>query len=81
MDNSKYSDDKIKSLCRISIQLENFYDANGVDVTRKLIHDFYLEQAEEKPLHAQNLKIFAKRIMKLLNSKYEHLKVVFEIEN
>jgi len=81
LDNSKYSDDKIKSLCRISIQWENFYDANGVDETRKLIHDFYLEQAEEKPLHAQNLKIFAKRIMKLLNSKYEHLKVVFEIEN
>ncbi|GAG66879.1 unnamed protein product, partial [marine sediment metagenome] len=37
-------------------------------------------QAEEKPLHAQNLKLFAKKIIKLLNSKYEYLKVIFEIE-
>ncbi len=80
LDKSKYSDHKIKSLCRISIQWEKFYDANGVDETRKMIHDFYLQQAEEKPLHAQNLKLFAKKIIKLLNSKYEYLKVIFEIE-
>ena len=47
---------------------------------KKMIHDFYLEQAEEKPLHAQNLKVFAQNILKLLNSKYEYLKVTFEIE-
>ena len=81
LDKSKYPDEKIKSLCRISTHWEKFYDANGVDETRKMIHDFYDEQAEEKPFHAQNLRILAKNIIKLLNSKYEYLKVTFEIEH
>jgi len=81
LDKSKYPDEKIKSLCKISIHWEKFYDANGVDETRKMIRDFYNEQAEEKPLHAQNLRILAKKILKLLNSKYEYLKVIFEIEH
>jgi len=81
LDKSKYTDEKIKSLCKISIHWENFYDANGVDETRKMIRDFYNEQAEEKPLHAQNLRILAKKILKLLNSKYEYLKIIFEIEH
>ncbi len=80
LDKSKYSNEKIKSLCRISAHWEKFYDANGVDETRKMIRDFYDEQAEEKPLHAQNLRIFANNILKLLDSKYEYLKVIFEIE-
>jgi len=80
LDKTKYSDEKIKSLCRISTHWEKFYDANGVDETRKMIRDFYDEQAEEKPFHAQNLRILAKKILKLLNSKYEYLKVTFEIE-
>ena len=81
LDKSKYSDEKIKSLCRISTRWEKFYDAKGVDETRKMIRDFYDEQAEEKPLHAQNLRIFANNILKLLNSKYEYLKVIFEIKH
>ncbi len=81
LDKSKYPDEKIKSLCRISAHWEKFYDANGVDETRKMIRDFYDEQAEEKPLHAQNLRKFANNILKLLNSKYEYLKVIFEIEH
>ena len=80
LDKSKYPDEKVKSLCRISIHWETFYDANGVDETRKMIRDFYEEQAEEKPLHAQNLRKLAKNILKLLNSKYEYLKIIFEIE-
>ena len=80
LDKSKYPNEKIKSLCRISAHWEKFYDANGVDETRKMIRDFYDEQAEEKPLHAQNLRIFANNILKLLDSKYEYLKVIFEIE-
>ena len=81
LNKSKYPDEKIKSLCRISAHWEKFYDANGVDETRKMIRDFYDEQAEEKPLHAQNLRKFAKNILKLLNTKYEYLKVMFEIEH
>jgi hypothetical protein len=80
LDKSKYPDEKIKSLCRISAHWKKFYDANGVDETRKMIRDFYDDQAEEKPFHAQNLRMLAKNILKLLNSKYEYLKVTFEIE-
>ena len=81
LDKSKYPDEKIKLLCRISTHWEKFYYANGVDETRKIIRDFYDEQAEEKPFHAQNLRKFANNILKLLNSKYEYLKVIFEIEH
>ena len=80
LDKSKYPDEKIKSLCSVSIHWQKFYDANGADETRKVIHDYYEEQVEEKPLHAQNLRLFANNILKLLNSKYEYLKVTFKIE-
>ena len=80
LDKFIYPDEKIKSLCRISAHWDKFYDANGVDETRKMIHDFYIEQAEEKPLQAQNLRIFAENILKLLNSKYKYLKVIFGIK-
>jgi len=81
LDKAKYSDEKIKSLSSISTHWEEHYDVNGAADTRKMIHDFYNEQAEEKPLHAQNLRIFAKKILILLNSKYEYLKVIFEVEH
>jgi len=81
LNKSKYSEEKIKSLCRISIHWEKFYETNGVDEARKMLYDFFEEQAEEKPLHAQNLRIFGKNLLTLLNSKYEYLKVTFEIEN
>ncbi|MHA2288010.1 MAG: hypothetical protein ACXABG_04405 [Promethearchaeota archaeon] len=80
LDKSKYPDDRIKSLCNISIRWEKFYDDNGVDETRKMIHTFYEEQAKEKPIHAQNLRTFANKILELLNSKYKYLNIVFEIE-
>jgi len=80
LDDLKYTDEKIKSLCRISIHWEKFYDDNGVYETRKMLHDFYHEEAEQKPIHAQNLRIFANKILKLLNSKYEYINIIFEIE-
>ena len=81
LDKAKYSNEKIKSLSSISTHWEEYYEVNGAADTRKMIHDFYNEQAEEKPLHAQNLRIFAKKILSLLNSKYEYLKVIFEVEH
>jgi len=46
-----------------------------------MLHDFYHEQAELKPIHAKNLRDFVKKVLTLINSKYEYLKVIFEIEN
>jgi hypothetical protein len=46
-----------------------------------MIHEFLLEQAQEKQNHANNLRIFADKVLRLLNSKYEYLKIIFEIES
>ena len=80
-DNSIYPDDEIRKVCRSSIHWMTFFDSNGVDETRSMLHDFYHEQAEEKPQHVKNLRKNAMELLKLLNSKYHHLKIIFEIEN
>jgi hypothetical protein len=79
-DKSKHPDAKINTICQISPHWVKFLEENGPDETRKMLHDFYHEQAEEKPFHAKNLRNFANKVMKLLNSKYEYLKIIFEIE-
>ena len=79
-DTEKFPDEKIKWICRTSIHWEKFLEKNGTEETRKMLHEFYHEQAEEKPLHAENLRRFANKILVMLNSKYEYLKVKFEIE-
>jgi len=44
-----------------------------------MIYEFLIEQKDEKQIQAKNLRKFANRVLKLLNSKYEYLKIVFEI--
>ena len=80
-DKEKYSDEKIKWYCRNSIHWEEFLKDNGYDETRKMLHDFYHQEAEEKPIHATNLRNFSKKLLSLLNSKYEYLQTIFEIED
>ena len=75
------TDSELTRICRTSIHWVKYLSDNGSEATRKLLHDFYHEQAEMKPLHAKNLREFAERVLKLLNSKYKHLKVIFEIQN
>jgi hypothetical protein len=79
-DKIKIPDDKIKWFCRNSIHWEEFFNKNGPDATRKMFHDFFHQEAEEKPIHAKNLRNFAKKLLTLLNSKYEYLQIKFEIE-
>jgi len=81
LNKKEYPDDSLKRICRTSIHWLNFLEKNGPDATRNMIHEFLLEQKDEKNLHVKNLKIFAARVLKLLNSKYEYLKIVFEVEN
>ena len=80
-DKTLISDSEIKRICRTSIHWVKYFSDNGPDATRHLLHDFYHEQAEMKPQQAKNLKEFAKKVINLLNSKYKHLKIIFEIEN
>ncbi|MFW9899579.1 MAG: hypothetical protein ACFFDO_10015 [Candidatus Thorarchaeota archaeon] len=79
-DKSVFPDDQLKRICQTSIHWLAFFNINGPNATRKMLHDFYHEQAEIKPYHATNLRDFARNLLKLLNSKYKHLKIVFKIE-
>lgn len=81
LNKSIFSDMKIEDLSRISIHWQEFLKKSGQEETRKMMHAFYHEQMNELPIYARNLRDFAKRILELLNSKYEYLKIIFEIES
>ena len=78
---SKFSDEEIYDITSISIHWREFCDNNGIEDTRKMLHEFYHQQLNDFPAYAKNLRNFSKRIIKLLNSKYEYLKIIFEIES
>lgn len=80
-DKSKYNDDQLKDMIRTSIHWEKYLEKNGPDATREMIHEFYHEEAEEKPINAKNLRQFSRKLLNLLNAKYEYLKIKFEIDN
>jgi hypothetical protein len=79
-DETKYPDEEIKSICNISVHWQNFLKMNGIDATREMIHNFLVEQIEEKRNYAKNLETFTHTILELLNSKFKHQNVVFELE-
>ncbi len=79
-DENKYPDEKIKWCCRTSIHWEAFLKEKGPKDARKMLHEFYHQEAVEKPIHAQNLRNFANKVLTLLNFKYEYLHVKFEIQ-
>ena len=80
-DKNEYPDESLKRICKTSIHWMKFLKENGPDDTRYMIHEFLLEQKDEKQIHAKNLRKFVKKVLKLLNAKYEYLKIVFEVEN
>jgi hypothetical protein len=79
-DKIEYPDEALKRICRSSIHWMQYLEKNGPNATRNMLHEFLLEQKDEKPLQVKNLRSFARDVLKLLNSKYEYLKIVFEIE-
>ncbi len=81
LDKNQYSDKELTRICRTSIHWLEHLSTQGPDATRRMIHDFLIEQGKIKPQHSQNLKNFAHKLLNLLNSKYKHLKIIFEVEN
>jgi hypothetical protein len=79
-DRNEYPNEALKRICRTSIHWMEYLKNNGPDATRNMIHDFLLEQRDEKPIQVKNLRLFVKKVLKLLNSKYEYLKIRFEVE-
>ena len=80
LDVKEYSEENLEKICKMSIHWMKYLKENGPIETRNMIYDFLLEQKEEKWNHAENLRNFTRKVLKLLNSKYEYLNIVFEIE-
>ncbi|MFX0041520.1 MAG: hypothetical protein ACFE8L_01295 [Candidatus Hodarchaeota archaeon] len=80
-DKTEYPDKELERICRISIHWKNYLKDQGPEATREMIHNFYHGEFDKKAENATNLKNFVKKLLDLLNSKYQHLKVIFEIEN
>ena len=79
-DNSLYPLEKIGTITKVSIHWRKYLKRHGVDLTRELIHNYILEQAHLKVYYSKNLFHFSDKLLLLLNSKFKHLKVVFEID-
>jgi hypothetical protein len=80
-DNKEYPDEKIQKICsHVSIHWEKYYETHGPTDTREMIHEFLLEQQKERPELAKNLRVFAQKILNLINSKFSHQKIVFEVK-
>jgi len=80
-DKLEYPDKELDRICRTSIHWKNYLKDHGPDATREILYIFYHKQVEEKLNHAKNLRNFVKKLLDLLSSKYQHLKVIFDIEN
>jgi len=78
-DIKEYPDESLRRICRTSIHWTEYLEKNGTDDTRNMLHEFLLEQKDEKLIHSKNLRSFTENVLKLLNSKYEYLKIIFEI--
>ncbi|MFX0006589.1 MAG: hypothetical protein ACFFA7_07975 [Promethearchaeota archaeon] len=78
---NEYPVERIERICKMSIHWMKYLKENGPNDTRNMIHEFLLEQVDEKQIQAENLRRFAQKVLKLLNSKYEYLKIIFEIES
>ncbi len=81
LDENEYPDESIEKISKMSIHWMKFLEENGPRDTRNMIHEFLLEQIAEKRQQANNLKRFTEKILSLLNSKYEYVKIKFEIES
>jgi len=78
----RYPDEQVAKVCRqVSVHWQKYLKEHGFDITREMIHEFVLTQGHLKIYHAKNLKNFAEKLINLLNLKYQHLKIIFEIEN
>ncbi|MBN1216476.1 MAG: hypothetical protein JXA99_13680 [Candidatus Lokiarchaeota archaeon] len=80
-DKEEYSDEEIRLICKISIHWMKFCESHDIEKVRKMIHEYLNEQKKERKKYAENLRDFSKKILELLNSKFKHQKIIFEILN
>lgn len=77
---SKFTDKRILYVCKASSHYLNRDSILKPDITRNRIYSNLLKQKIKKQQYANNLRNFAERVLKLLNSKYRKNDVIFEID-
>ena len=81
LEESKYSDRKIIHVCKVSSHYLSQSSTFKPKITRNRIYSNLAKQKTKKQEYANNLRNFANKVLYLLNSKYQHSEVMFEIEN
>lgn len=80
-DKQKYSSSELKRICRYSTHWTGYLINNGPEATRSMIYSYLVDQQNKRQKYAQNLRNFADKVLKMLNSKFQHLKIRFEIKD
>ncbi|MFX1446493.1 MAG: hypothetical protein ACFFHV_24130, partial [Promethearchaeota archaeon] len=80
LEESEYSDKKIVHLCKVSSHYLRQSSTFKPKITRNRIYSNLAKQQIKKQQYANNLRNFANRVLEILNSKYRHCRVGFEIE-
>jgi len=79
-DKQEYPSSELKRICRYSTHWTGYLINNGPEATRSMIYSYLVDQQNKKQKYAQNLRNFADKVLKILNSKFQHLKIRFEIK-
>jgi hypothetical protein len=80
-DKSEYPNSELKRVCRYSTHWTGYLINNGPEATRSMIYSYLVNQQNKKQKYAQNLRNFADKVISVLNSKFQHLKIRFEIKD
>ncbi len=80
LEESEYPDKKIVHICKISSHYLRQSSTFKPKITRNRIYSNLGKQQIKKQQYANNLRNFANHVLKILNAKYQHCKVIFEIE-
>ena len=81
LEESKYSDRKIIHVCKVSSHYLRQSSTFKPKITRNRIYSNLAKQKTKKQEYANSLRNFTNKVLDLLNSKYQHSGVIFEIEN
>jgi len=80
-DKSVYPNSKLEKICHYSCHWTGYFYNNGPESTRNLIYSFLINEQNKRMRHSENLRNFVHEILNDLNFKFQHAKIVFEIEN
>lgn len=80
-DKQKYTNEKLKKVCRYSTHWTGYLMNNGGDATRSMIFSYLLEQQNLKERYARNLRAFCDELVRLINSKLHYAGIRIEIED